>query len=830
MKSLKKRILGKCLVLLFVPIVFLGAGACSGGNSYIPSDYVPPFSYGFISENRNFIGGSLIYDPDSSNGLTQIYAGAKFGVRLGKLSEKSLEVKSYASGSTVESSASDDTVSGENDDPNSKVTLTTSLKDGTAKFMTVYEDVPDKAVYGYISIENVSSESISFSFTTVTPLGAVGSKSFTIKKGESCDLDGNGKKNLKYDEPSLKRNGYSEKARWLTFLNDEKTLTSNMFCKFSASEAQAGYRLPENASASVVDKGLYAVNSNDDFVYVYYDNYETDRSMAYGDYIVCLPSTMGVNENNIEWGNEYDNPGDDDESTTDKNEFYDNVAAMNTSDTTMNFGGKTYIVTRGSTSAVELKDKNEFENYSIEYSYQLWHFPDETKGPSDLLGDLNASSDALKSLINLPDSSSAEEIIPKLNVLLQEEDFFNAVLDAKVSDATKKSEAKSSYAAAGSPDEKTRLCRLLVDEFYPSSPDALIEGPDLTRVYPDMVFNLGSPEELSDFMYQSQRNMYVDEIAADNAKKIHSKYSDYKKRHDELAKEWKRFFSIDISQVVLYPYDKSKTKKFNPQSAGVYLGAGLRASASVTKGRADFEVALAFWLDLDLNMQSLNVILDYTLNPALAKKMEGPNISLAEKLMAVFQNKDVRRIEVKLNDVNINVGGVPLVFGVTAKTGINFKLEGAFDPRICFSGMYGGELKLGASYGVEWFAKPYFRPYADAKGINNTDFYIGLGDKGASNTKITFEPWFCLTPSFGLGTSAISVRGSVPTKFGLHTVMSVPPIKMVEAGVFISVWFSPYFEADLKFFKIKKVFKNFKPLDHDILFYPLPVKTRRRPD
>ncbi len=399
-----------------------------------------------------------------------------------------------------------------------------------------------------------------------------------------------------------------------------------------------------------------------------------------------------------------------------------------------------------------------------------------------------------------------------------------------MSDATKKSEAQSSYAAAGSTDEKTRLCRLLVDEFYPSSPDALIEGPDLTRVYPDMVFNLGSPEELSDFMYQSQRNMYVDEIAADNAKKIHSKYSDYKKRHDELAKEWKRFFSIDISQVVLYPYDKSKTKKFNPQSAGVYLGAGLRASASVTKGRADFEVALAFWLDLDLNMQSLNVILDYTLNPALAKKMEGPNISLAEKLMAVFQNKDVRRIEVKLNDVNINVGGVPLVFGVTAKTGINFKLEGAFDPRICFSGMYGGELKLGASYGVEWFAKPYFRPYADAKGINNTDFYIGLGDKGASNTKITFEPWFCLTPSFGLGTSAISVRGSVPTKFGLHTVMSVPPIKMVEAGVFISVWFSPYFEADLKFFKIKKVFKNFKPLDHDILFYPLPVKTRRRPD
>ena len=141
--------------------------------------------------------------------------------------------------------------------------------------------------------------------------------------------------------------------------------------------------------------------------------------------------------------------------------------------------------------------------------------------------------------------------------------------------------------------------------------------------------------------------------------------------------------------------------------------------------------------------------------------------------------------------------------------------------------MYGGEVKLGASYGFEWFAKPYFKPYANGKGINNTDFYIGLGTRGAANTKITFEPWFCLTPSFGLGTSTISVRGSVPTKFGLHTVMSVPPIKMDEAGVFISVYFTPYFEADLKFVKIRKDFITLKPLDHDILFYP-KFETRRR--
>ena len=823
MRISKNFIWKKCLSLLFFPIVFVAA-ACDNSSSpvYIPPESLP-FSYEFISANRNFIGGSLIYDPDSSSALTQISAGAKFGVRLGKLKQVSENVKSFDSGSTVHSQTTDDSVTGMSDDPNATVKLTTNLSGGTSKTKTVYEDIPEKAVYGYISILSVSSDSISFLYTMVTPTGSAPAKQFTLKKGEACDIDGSGVNNLKYDAPVLKRNGYSEKARWLTFLNDENTLTSNMFSKFSESEARAGYRITDNDTANV-DKGLYGVNSNNDFVYVYYDKYETDNSMAYGDYIICLPSDEGIDEDNIDWGEEYDNPAEDDESTS-GNEFYDSVEAINNSSATMSFGGKTYIVTNGSTADVELKDKDQFENYDIIYEYKDWQFPDEDEGPNALLADLNASP-AVKNLINLPSSSSVDAIISRLNELLPDGDFFTAVLNSKITDATKRAEAQSAFATATTDDDKIKFCRILIDELYPSSPEALIEGPDITSVYPDMALNLGSPEDLSQFMYSGQKNLYVDYAGDDGSKSIHSDYLNYKKRHDELEKEWKRFFAFDISQVVLYPYDKSKTKKFNPKSAGVYLGAGLRASVSVSSGRADFEIALAFWLDLDLNMQSLNVILDFTLNPALAKKMEGPNISLAEKLMEVFGNK-VKRIEVKLNDVNINVAGVPLVFGVAAKTGINFKLEGAFDPRICFSGMYGGELKMGASYGVEWFAKPYFHPYANAKGINNTDFYIGLGNGAAKNTKITFEPWFCLTPSFGLGTSAISARGSIPTKFGLHTVMSIPPIKMEEAGVFISVWFTPYVEADLKFIKFRKDFKSLKPLDHDILFYP-SFKTRRR--
>ena len=68
-------------------VICIGSGCSNSASS--PSTPSQPFSYEFISYNRNFIGGSLIYDPDSSSGLSQIRAGAKFGVRLVLMSMES---------------------------------------------------------------------------------------------------------------------------------------------------------------------------------------------------------------------------------------------------------------------------------------------------------------------------------------------------------------------------------------------------------------------------------------------------------------------------------------------------------------------------------------------------------------------------------------------------------------------------------------------------------------------------------------------------------------------------------------------------------------------
>lgn len=62
--------------------------------------------------------------------------------------------------------------------------------------------------------------------------------------------------------------------------------------------------------------------------------------------------------------------------------------------------------------------------------------------------------------------------------------------------------------------------------------------------------------------------------------------------------------------IIQFPATKGKTLKISPKSAGMYLGAGLKASCSISKSNASFGLGLAVWLDLDITINSLNVILD----------------------------------------------------------------------------------------------------------------------------------------------------------------------------------------------------------------------------
>lgn len=824
------------VIFMFASLSALGFLGCSSDDPSVDNSDPSPLSYEYLTANRSFMGGSLIYAPDDTTGeKSQIRAGTKIGVRLGKLKINTESVQVFPAGTaSITSTGNHDTVEDSNGtggaslDSLSPVSLTTNLSSlgGESADEDLYEDIPEQAEYGYLTVDSVSSDSISLTYTNVKSDNSSSSKSFSIKKGEAHDLNGSGLHNLRYDEPEIRRAGFGDNTRWLTFMNEDDALDTTLFYRFSESEVRSGYRAVVQSEA--VDEGLYGVNSEGDFLYIFHgDNKNIHDTMAYGDYIICIPENTGLTEDNISSGESFSNPAINDASTN-LNEFYDSLEALSSTDPTLNFGGISYVVT-ASSSGRSLMSSDEFENFEITYTYEIWQFPDGERGVENLFEDLGLDETILAQL-NFSQNMTITEKLDRLNTLLGSEAFFTHIVDANIlNDASLNHDMKYTWSTV-SQDDKIRLCRNLLDEFYDASPHAVIDAPEIENIYPDLFVNTGSPESLNSDSYSGASNIVVD--LQDSSRKVYSSYGNYKDRHDELQKEWKKFYSIDLSQVILYPVQKDKTRRIDPKTAGLNLSAGVKASVSIKNKHARVRLGVGVWLDVDLTLQSVERILDdiFGANAIIASGME-------EKLNKLFGNN--QNCEVKLSDVHLNVGGVPLVFGASVKAGFNFSF-GSLNPHICFSGMYGGETEINADYGFRKKIKPYFKVKAKADHFNYTDLYFGIEDWNAPYTDITFEPWLKFNPSFGLGVSAVSVRASAPITVGGHSVFFLygageyqnggERFGIRDLGVFLSVYFIPYFEANLKIVKIKKNFATLKPVDHNLILYPEPVRFERRKD
>ncbi len=67
-------------------LLLAGFSSCSNDDDTSSSNSQESLSYDYITKNRGFIGGSLIYNPSGTG--SQLSAGTKVGIRLGKLDEK----------------------------------------------------------------------------------------------------------------------------------------------------------------------------------------------------------------------------------------------------------------------------------------------------------------------------------------------------------------------------------------------------------------------------------------------------------------------------------------------------------------------------------------------------------------------------------------------------------------------------------------------------------------------------------------------------------------------------------------------------------------------
>lgn len=788
--------------LAFMPILLFNSACSNSSGSYDQTGYSGPFNYKFLTANRGFIGGSLIWTPTGTG--AQISSGTKIGVRIGKLTKTNDNVNVAAEPTQDSQLYEINDNSNPSASADSKFASDWAQLSGTPDTAALYDDDGSAAIYGYIAIKSASADAISFDFTRVSRDNSTSTKSFNLKKGDKCDICGSGIKNIKWDEPSIKRQGYDSSTRWLTFLNEDDATESVMFYTFSQAEVAAGYKsaAPEDS----YQEGLYAVNSNGDFIYLCGSQRKDFPGASYGDYVICMPDDTdpSVDYTDIEVA-----------------EGYDGFSDQAPSDPEVKFGGKAYVVTGSDSGSLDYTSLDDFDNYGIDYEYNQWQFPDQNNGPVALV----QNSDVWTSLTHdqgyaytgaSPDNSAGA--ISLLNDALKSEKFFNHVLEtnkSKMTDAEIAS-CKQAWAAATTDALKKRYCRILVDKFYDASPNAVIEAPELGSIYPTMYANIGCEEDVNSQALNACRHGYV-EVEDANSKHVNSSYNEFTTNRGKIRDEWAKYKHIDLTKVLV---PKTENVKLDAKQAGFDIGFGAKLSVKNPKGQIKIEAAAALFIDIDLSLNSLSAAVDAASQGAIGKKME-------ELLKKYFSGP---KYEVKLADVQI-AGPLPFVVGAGVRIGLNVDL-GAYSPHICFCGMYGAKTNLDIRYGIKWFCKPYLKSQISGEGIHPTEFYIGLEDKNAAETDIKFEPWVQAIPSFGVGYSIASIRASFPVKIGTeltwHLAQQIKDSTFKKFAVTLGVNFQPYAELDIKIVKLRYTFTNKTIMDHELEIFPNPGFRKRQ--
>ena len=750
-----------------LPLV-LGVTACSSSGDDDDNNE-PALSYTYVTRNRGFICGSVIYNPDGTN--NQLESGTKIGIRLGYMNA------SYETVTQLDNVDFDTTDVEVTLDENNNQTIAGGVTTSTV-LKKISEDIPSRARYGFLSINAVSTDSISFTATLFSADGSSYSTvSKTIQSGGGCDLNGDNQNDLTYDVPPIKRTGY-ENARWLTFVCDEDAGYTTMYFTFTEKEKAAGYRAAlDQYAVSVPAEGFYGVNSNGRFIYLRTVSNATNASSlsnftdgaAFGDFIIGMDDKATLlkselDEVEIEFGT-----GEEAE-----------LASTTSTETKATVAANCYTVT-GSTAS----NASDFGDYTYTYDYEASQFPDKVNGPKDLLDKLVANDMVKAAVVILHGSEmlpeTADKVIALLNKIIADQSTIETI--ATANGVTEEDTTGYTF------DKK--YGRRFIDLYYTQSPTADIDAPDISNVYPFMFANIGNVLEGD---YTAARTVYYDYSGMERA--ISSSYDDFSSKRDTINKKWNEFAQIKITKATYEENGQKKTIVF-ATDLGLTMGAGVKGGVSVSTSKAQVDLGAVIYVSLDASgEQAANNFVKYLTSG----------------------------LKIGIPDAQMYIGPVPIVYGVAVTIGFN--LESNINPHLCFIGLYGGETSFGARYGIEWkrkwfiwYPSPYFNTFGSANKICETEAYIGMG-KSSDTPYIIWGPWVKVSPSVGLGWSVVSVRASAPITASFKMKNELPTFKIVDANLGLKVQIVPYFEADVKIFSIRKDFGTFNVVDGTLELYP----------
>ena len=472
----------------------------------------------------------------SPNGTGQLSSGRTFGVRFGALQKS------------------------------------TKQAEGGGSF-DIYEDVDDAERYGTIHIISIDKDSIYFTSSIYSKDGKSKSTgTFNLKTGQSADINNDGKMDVTYKLPGIKRPFFGD-ARYLTFIVNENSLYTTMFSHY------------DKEVANETISGFFGINVDGNFLML------TDKEpngvpggFADGDFIIyyCDPTKYTP----------IDTP-DDYKMDVAGVKVYGVVAAVDSAEpekatlclkTTSDFK----ITTTGS------DDWEDFETYY----YISEQFPDDD-GPKELL---KAFPDTVITPGFNIDTSDKENCIAELNRILVSSGRVATILakyEIKLEGEEKKifadyESADQTYDAkrrSGIIAQYLALVRPYIDALYDDSPDGQTDIPDFANAYAYLALDMGKISSAD----QSQNALY------DSARITKSaSYDDYLNKNKALTNKFAIYRSTEV--------DLGKASDF-----GAKLQVGVRGDMTITKKRTHGYLGVAALATYELDGSSIPVVQNKTL-------------------------------------------------------------------------------------------------------------------------------------------------------------------------------------------------------------------------
>ena len=135
---------------------------------------------------------------------------------------------------------------------------------------SVFTDNGESEIFGALTVQAVGIDHIRFSAALFDAGNAKRERTYTLKEGETADLNGDGTADVIYHIPQQKHTGF-ESAAYLTFLSSKEDLTTSMFAV-----------LPEQYDSAAYPAGIIGINPDGKFVYAKYEPNLQARSAVYG--------------------------------------------------------------------------------------------------------------------------------------------------------------------------------------------------------------------------------------------------------------------------------------------------------------------------------------------------------------------------------------------------------------------------------------------------------------------------------------------------------------------------------------------------------------------